>query len=140
MSFGSPVYSSMYIITLGLVWSLLLWKCLATVVLLLCLMWKMSPWNRSMILFLVCPHTIYGTSCILKNTLACAFGNCIVGCIVVPSFYLPWVGDFIFTFSYSVVHRVSSPPLMMFHSAKLLHLNFILQPLGITFSWEHQKF
>ena len=48
-SLGNPMYSRMCMIMLGLVWSLWLWKCLVTVVLLLCLMSKIWPWNLSMI-------------------------------------------------------------------------------------------
>ena len=55
ISFGNLSYSNICIVIFGSNWSMWLWKCLATVVLLLCLMSKMWPWNLSMILFLVCP-------------------------------------------------------------------------------------
>ena len=41
LSFGNLMYSNIYIVILGSNWSMWLWKCLATAVLLLCLMSKM---------------------------------------------------------------------------------------------------
>ena len=54
-SLGNLMYSNICIVIMGSTWSLWLPKCLATVVLLLCLMSNIWPWNLSMILFLVCP-------------------------------------------------------------------------------------
>ena len=50
-SFGSLIYSCVCMVILGSRWSLWLSKCLAPVVLWLCLMSTMWPWNLSMILF-----------------------------------------------------------------------------------------
>ena len=54
-SFGNLIYSSICMVMLGSRWSLWLSMCLATVLLWLCLMSNMWPWNLSMILFFVCP-------------------------------------------------------------------------------------
>ena len=98
ISLGNLMYSSICIIILGLVWSLWLWKCLAIVVLLLCLISNIWPWNLSMILFFGLTYILYVVPVALQTiyeivTLACAFSDCIVGCIVVQIWYFPWLGN-----------------------------------------------
>ena len=75
ISFSNLMYSNICIVIFGSNWSMWLWKCLATVELLLCLMSKKWPWNLSVTLFLVCPtylmwrqlhsRSIFGLSYIL---------------------------------------------------------------------------
>ena len=55
MSLSNIMYSRLWIVILGIKWLLWLVKCLATVVLVVCLMSKIWTLNLSMILFVVCP-------------------------------------------------------------------------------------
>ena len=97
-SLGNLIYSRMCMIRLGLVWSLWLWKCLATVVLLLCLMSKIWPWNLSMILFFVWPtylmwHHLHSKQYMRLLLWHVPLVIVLVGCVVVEVSYLPWLGQ-----------------------------------------------
>ena len=97
ISLCNLMYSSICIIILGLVRSLWLWKCLATVVLFLCLMSNMWPCNLSMILFLVWPtyfiwHQLHCKQ-YMRLLLWHVSSDCIVGCNIVQVCYFPWLGN-----------------------------------------------
>ena len=79
ISFDNLIYSSICMVMLGSRCSLWLSKCLATVVLLLCLMSNILPWNLSTILFFfVCPtYFVCGTSYIPGNISSYYSGKCL---------------------------------------------------------------